>query len=189
MDRYVLGYIEFQPLDVVVERYRVRADIGNWRPCRGRAHVGTNENLRLRQIHDRHVAGVIEAFDMVADNRLIAVADRMPLPIRLELPWSGTRRRKWKLRQPVWVQSTWLRHKHDPFVEVLVQVIGDDRGALRGSGPEAAGMIPVMVRVDDVPDLFAGNEPLGFADPRLGARIAKGSFDDGREAFNSTRGH
>jgi hypothetical protein len=36
---------------------------------------------------------MIEALDMVADDRLIAVADRMPLPIRLELPWSGTRRR------------------------------------------------------------------------------------------------
>src|SRR5437879_5995121 len=76
MDRHVLGYIELQPLDVVVKRYGVRADIGNRRPCRGRAHVRVNENLRLRQIHDRHVAGMIEAFHMVADDRLIAVADR-----------------------------------------------------------------------------------------------------------------
>src|SRR6202047_4824903 len=98
MDRHMLGNIELQPLDVAVERYGARADIGNRRPRRGRAHVRANENLRLRQIHDPHVAGMIEALDMVADDRLVAVADRMPLPIRLQLPWSGTRRRKWELR-------------------------------------------------------------------------------------------
>src|ERR1700680_3155973 len=69
MDRHLLGNIELQPLDVVVERHGVRADIGNRRPRCGRAHVRINENLRLRQIHDSHVAGVIEAFDMVADDR------------------------------------------------------------------------------------------------------------------------
>jgi len=93
----MLGDIELQPLDVVVERYGVWADIGNRRPRRGRAHVSIYENLRLRQIHDRHVAGVIEAFDMIADDRLVAVANRMPLPVSLKLPWSGTRRRKWEL--------------------------------------------------------------------------------------------
>src|SRR6476660_3266791 len=101
MDRHMLGNIQLQALDVVVKRYRVRTDIGNRSPRCGWAHVRVNENLRLREIHDRHVARVIEAFNMIADDRLIAVADRMPLPIRLELPWSGTRRRKWELRQPV----------------------------------------------------------------------------------------
>src|SRR5207249_11329460 len=75
MDRHMLGNIELEPLDVVVERYRVRADILDRRAGRWRPHVRVNENLRLGQIHDRHVAGVIEAFDMVADHRLIAVAD------------------------------------------------------------------------------------------------------------------
>src|SRR5207237_10141137 len=101
-------------------RYRVRADIGSRRPRRGWAHVGVNEKLRLRQIYDRHVARVIEAVDVVADDRLIAIADRMPLPICLELPWSGPRRRKWELRQPVRAQRTRLRYKHDPFVKILV---------------------------------------------------------------------
>src|SRR5881409_2376826 len=116
MNRHMLGNIELQPLDIVVERYGVRADIGNRRPRCRRPHVGVDEKLRLRQIHDRHVAGVIEAVDMVADDRLIAVADRMALPIRLELPWSGTRRRKGELRQPVRAQRTRLGYKHDPFV-------------------------------------------------------------------------
>src|SRR6266849_129385 len=118
MNGHMLGNIELQPLDVVVERYGAQADILDRRPRRGRTHVRTNENLRLRQIHDRHVAGVIEAFDMVADDRLIAVADRISVPVRLELPWSGTRRRKWELCQPVWAESPRLRHKHDSFVEV-----------------------------------------------------------------------
>src|SRR5580704_16685661 len=169
MDRNMLGDIKLQPLDVVVERYGVRADFGNRRPRRGRAHVRANENLRLRQIHDRHVAGVIEALDMVTDDRLVAVADRMPFPIRLQLPGSRTRRRKWELRQPVRAQSTRLGHQHDSFVEVLVQLIRDNRGAFRVRVPEAAGMIPVMVRVDDVPNLFARNKPFGFGDHRVGA--------------------
>src|SRR5437016_10986353 len=97
MNWHMLGNIELQPLDVVVERYGVRADIGNRCTRSRRPHVGVDEKLRLRQIYDRHVAGVIEAVDMVADDRLIAVADRMPLPICLELPRSGTRRRKWEL--------------------------------------------------------------------------------------------
>ena len=151
----MLDNIELQPLDVVVERYRVRADIGDRRLRRGRPQVDANENLRLRQIHDGRVAGVIEAVDMVADDGLIAVGDCMSLSIRLKLPWSGTRRRKWELRQPVWAQRTWLRHKHDPFEEVLVQLIGDNGGAFRVSRPEAAGMIPVMVRVDHVSNLLA----------------------------------
>src|SRR5262249_28066255 len=98
VNRHVLGNIELQPLDIVVERYGVRADIGNRCPCRRRAHVSLDEKLRFREIHDRHVAGVIEAVDMVADDRLITVADRMPLSICLELPGSRTRRRKWELR-------------------------------------------------------------------------------------------
>src|SRR5437867_4781878 len=129
MDRHMLGNIKLQPLDVVVERYRVRADIRDWRPRRRWPHVRIDENLRLRQIYDRHVACVIEAFDMVADDRLITVADRIPVPVGLELPWSGTRRRKWELRQPVRAESPRLRYKHDPFVELPVQVIRDHRGA------------------------------------------------------------
>src|SRR5712692_9655043 len=53
MDWHMLADIELQPLDVVVERYGVRADIGNRRPRRGRPHIRADENLRLRQIHDR----------------------------------------------------------------------------------------------------------------------------------------
>src|SRR5437016_11498239 len=106
---------------------------------------------------------------MVADDRLIAIADRIPVPIRLELPWSGSRRRKWELRQPIRAQRTRLRYKHDPFVEVLVQLIRDNGGALRVSRPEAAGMIPVMMRVDDIPNLLPRNEPFGFGNHRIGA--------------------
>src|SRR5437660_1637828 len=60
MDRHVLANIELQPHDIVVVRYGVRADIGDRRTGRGRPHVRVNENLRLRQIHDGHVASVIE---------------------------------------------------------------------------------------------------------------------------------
>ena len=134
----MLGNIELEPLDVVVERYRVRADILDRRAGRWRPHVRVNENLRLGQIHDCHVARVIEAFDMVADHRLIAVADRIPVPIRLELPWSGTRRRKWELRQPVRTESPRLRYKHDPFVEVFVQLIRNNRSAFGVGRTDAA---------------------------------------------------
>src|SRR5437867_2260884 len=120
---------------------------------------------------------------MITDDRLIAVADRMPLPIRLEFPWSGTCRRKWKLRQPVRAQRTRLRYKQDPFEEVLVQLIRDNGGAFRVSRTEAAGMIPVMVRVDDVPNLLAWNEPFGFGDHRVGASIVQRSFNNGREVL------
>src|SRR5262249_54212000 len=142
MNRHMLGNIELQPLDVVIKRYRVRTDIRDRRARRRWSHVRIDENLRLRQIHDRHVAGVIEAFDVVADDRLIAVTDRIAIPIRFELPWSGARRRKRELRQAVLAQSTWLRYQLDSFVKVLVQLIGDNGGAFRVSCPQATGMIP-----------------------------------------------
>ncbi len=48
-------------------------------------------------------------------------------------------------------------------------------------------MIPVMVRVDDVSDLLARNEPFGFGDHLVGARIVQRSFDDGREVLELDR--
>src|SRR5207249_10050119 len=137
MNRHVLGNIELQPLDVVVKRYRIRADIRDRRPGSRWPHVRIDENLRLRQIHDRHVARVIEPVDVVADDRLIAVADRMPLPIGPELSWSGPRRRAWELRQPVRTQSTGLRDELDSYVQALVPLIGDRDGPVRRRRPEA----------------------------------------------------
>ena len=48
-------------------------------------------------------------------------------------------------------------------------------------------MIPVMICVDDVPDLLARNEPFGFGDHRVAARIVQRSFDDGREVLELDR--
>ena len=130
---------------------------------------------------------MIEPVDVVADDRLVAVADRMPLPIGLELSWSGPRRREWELRQPVRTQSTGLRYELDSFVEVLVQLIRDNGSPFRGSRTEAARMIPVMMGVNDIPNRFARNEPFGFGDHRVGARIVQRSFDDGREVLELDR--
>src|SRR5438093_10120897 len=47
VDRHMLGNIELQPLDVVVQRYGVRADILDRRAGRGWSHIRINENLRL----------------------------------------------------------------------------------------------------------------------------------------------
>lgn len=48
---------------------------------RGRliVHVRVGQDFRCRKVHDQHIASVIETSDVVTDDRLRPIADRMPL--------------------------------------------------------------------------------------------------------------
>ena len=55
-------------------------------------------------------------------------------------------------REPVGLQRAGRRKEEDVGVEVAVRRVRDDRCSHRQIGAQAAGMIEVMVRIDDVAD-------------------------------------
>ena len=58
--------------------------------------------------------------------------------------------------------------------------MGDDGRALGDEGPQAAGMVEMLVRVDDVPDRLVRNQLLGFLDDRERSRFTLRPLDDAR---------
>src|SRR5215471_15678010 len=78
MDRHVLRHVKLQPLDIAIERNGVRADEGKCSARRRRpVHVGVDDDLLLRQIHDVHVVTVIELLNGVHFDRPLAIGDRV----------------------------------------------------------------------------------------------------------------
>ena len=60
----------------------------------------------------------------------------------------------------------------------LVDLVRDDRGALVDEGAQTARVIDVVVRVDDVANRLAGNEPLRLGDDLVRARLALRPLED-----------
>src|SRR5262245_56079229 len=63
------------------------------------------------------------------------------------------------------------------FNERLVTFMSDDRCAFRDRRADSAGMIEVMVRVDDVLDRLVGSQFLGFGDDSRRTHFMLWSFD------------
>ena len=71
--------------------------------------------------------------------------------------------------------------EHHVVVEGVVRLVGDDGGALGDVGAQAAGVVGVMVGVDDVADGLVGDPPADLGDDRERARLVLGRLDDGDE--------
>ena len=70
-----------------------------------------------------------------------------------------------------------VRQAEDFFEVRLVDLVRDDRRALRDEGPESARMIDVVVCVDDISDWLVRDEPFGFVDNRARSRLGLRSLD------------
>jgi len=102
----MLGNVELEALEVAEQRNRVGIDIREVPTCRRRAvEVRIDDDLLLREIDDRHVVAVVETFDVIELDRLIAVADRVAIRESLQGQVAWTGRRKRPGRQPVGLQG------------------------------------------------------------------------------------
>ena len=85
VDRHVLGHVELQPLNVPEQRNGVRVDIRKISAGGRRAiQVRVDQNLLLREIRNQHIVAVVETIDVIKLDRLVAVADRVPVRERLQ---------------------------------------------------------------------------------------------------------
>jgi len=138
----MLSDVELEPLDIAEQRNGVGIDVGQVPSCGRRAvELGVDHDLLLREIDDRHVVAVVETFDMIDLDRLVAVADHVAIRERLQGQVAGTCRRKWPGRQPVGLERPRLRRQNDPLVEVSIFVVGDDGCTFRYETTHATQMI------------------------------------------------
>jgi hypothetical protein len=66
----------------------------------------------------------------------------------------------------------------DVFHERLVRLVGDDRQTLGHSATDPAGMIEMVVRVDDVSERLVRLDFPRLGDDREGAAVMPGRFDE-----------
>ena len=138
-------------------------------PLRRDVEVPGEQDLLLRQKRDQHAVAVLEVLDVVQldgvrvvlEDALVARRLDLGLPVRLGEVVADERAR---IAQPL-------------FQKALVVRVGDDRDPFGGKRREAAGVIEVRVRVDDVPDRLVRNHLLGFGDDRDAARFALPAFE------------
>ena len=78
VDWHMLSDVKLQPPDVAEQRNGVGIDIRQVPSCgRPPADVGVDRDLLLGAIHDCHVVAVVETFDVIELDHLVAIADRI----------------------------------------------------------------------------------------------------------------
>ena len=164
------SHIQLQALDILEKVQR------GWIRGRGRSgirsqrgeQVDLRQDLLLRKIRHQNALIVWTALNVVNLQGMGAVGQSVPRRHRHDL------RFLFLTRKAVGVQC--MRQLGNPFVERLIDLMSDDRRALRDVSAQPAGMIEVMVRADHVLDRFAGNQLLGLGDHRQGTFFVQGGL-------------
>ena len=164
MHGHELGNIELQLLDRVEEAALVAGDPrGKRLEC---VHqVRLEEELLFRQIGNQHPFDVVERIHVVNLHRPHAVADHVVLPHGLEVVALGQLGGRPERHH---VGPERPRHviDHVAIEEVEVLPVRDDGGADVVVGAQPAGVVEVLMRVDDEANRFVRDQSDDLFDDR-----------------------